>query len=370
MLKRWFVLFFIFFLGITPKVVADCKGEIMKSRSTGLPVLTDFNLQAVEQAVRESLAYYEKKPSSPINVCGHLRTLVQQIEELNFFLSLIQQGGSEKDVWQRIRQTFDFCQAVGPRERLLVTGYYEPVFSGSLHKTEKYAYPLYKMPTNLVLPYFSRAQIENQDILAGGELVYLQDPFEAFLFHIQGSGKIRLADGSLRLIRYCGNNGWKYTSIGRVLVDQGKMALAEVDLSTIKAYLHGHPGEVREILQHNERFIFFSMSDPVEGTVSSQPTGSLGRPLTPGVSVALDQSSYPAGALAFLVGEFPEFGLDGQRTGWRPMARFVLNQDSGSAIKGLGRVDLFLGFGIQAEMAAGVMKQTGKLYFLLKKEGE
>lgn len=136
----------------------------------------------------------------------------------------------------------------------------------------------------------------------------------------------------------------------------------------IVAYLHEHPGEVKNILHYNDRYIFFRLSSVSASTPRGGPVGSLGKPLTAGRSLALDKRCFPVPMVGYLETEAPSFDESGQLAGWKPLHRFVVNQDSGAAIKGPGRVDLFYGSDEYAEKAAGVMKQGGKLYFLILKD--
>ncbi len=353
-------------------------------KADSLPGMTDFPLLSLEQAVQASLTYYHRLPAErKFQVCNKTLTAADQINALENFLAIVRRSRTPAELWPKVTKQFDFCRPADTE--MLVTGYYEPIFNGSLQKNDTYSYPLYSLPPDLIVrrqddkkrvgrlengsfvPYFSRKEIEKKNLLAGLELIYLSDPFEVFLLHIQGSGRISLEDGSTRLVRYGGSNGREYTSIGKVLVDRGKLSLADVDMEAIRRYLRRHPGEMEEILHKNDRFIFFSMSEADEESAVAAPPGSLGRPLTPGHSVALDQHCYPAGALALLVTDYPLIDEKGGVKGWTDLARFVLNQDSGSAIKGLRRVDLFLGNGTEAEFAAGMMKQSGRLYFLVEK---
>ncbi|MEE4242979.1 MAG: MltA domain-containing protein, partial [Desulfopila sp.] len=211
-------------------------------------------------------------------------------------------------------------------------------------------------------PYWTRAEIETSDALAGYELVYLQDPVEAFLFHVQGSGRVRLADGTERALQYRANNGHQYASIGKLLVDEKKISLQEADTAAIRKYLSDNPGELRRVLHHNRRYIFFAWAD------SAPPRGSIGLPLTPGRSIAIDSKVLPMGAVGYLISRKPVIGDDGKIRGWIPLRRFVVPQDSGAAIQGSGRVDLFWGKGRAAEISAGAMKESGYLYFLIKKQ--
>ena len=216
----------------------------------------------------------------------------------------------------------------------------------------------------VLVPYFSRTEIEEGGVLAGQELVYLADPVDAFILHVQGSGRIQFADGSLRRVQFAAKNGHEYRSIGRLLVEKGIMRKEETTLPKIVRYLKEHPEEEKAILQYNDSYVFFRWGDDF----AIGPLGSLGEPLTPGRSVALDQNCFPPGSLAFLTARKPIVNAAGEIIGWEPLHRFVLNQDSGAAITGCGRVDLFLGPGRYAEAAAGNMKYPGVLYFLVKKK--
>ncbi len=266
--------------------------------------------------------------------------------------------------------------------QMLVTGYYEPLFAGSLSRTPPFIHPLHRLPEGLVslpgekgglprigrydregrfLPFWSRREIEEQGLLAEAEIAYLADPFDAFLLHVQGSGRLRLPDGSVRSLGFAGHNGHPYRSIGKQLVERGAMPLAKVTIPAIRAYLQEHPQELSELLYHNPRFIFFAWRDNLG------PRGSSGEVLTPGRSVAIDHLTLPGGAIAYLSSRRPLFAADGRLSGWTDLGRLVFPQDSGAAIEGAGRVDLFWGNGAYAEAAASHMKEEGHLYFLVKK---
>ncbi len=306
---------------------------------------------------------------------------------LQAFGEILEQNLSSAQLDERIRKEFTIYQAggraTGSPAEMLVTGYYEPVLEGRLLADPPFVYPIYAPPRDLLVleqaggsggkkigrldddgnfqPYWTRAEIETSDKLAGDELVYLQDPFEAFLLHVQGSGRIRLADGTERAIQYRQNNGHNYSSIGKLLVDEKKISLEQADTSAIKKYLIDNPEELWRVLHHNRRYIFFGWAD-VE-----TPRGSIGLPLTPGRSIAVDKKVLPMGAVGYLISRKPEVEEDGRISGWIPLHRFVVPQDSGAAIQGSGRVDLFWGKGSYAEIAAGAMKERGYLYFLVKK---
>jgi membrane-bound lytic murein transglycosylase A len=339
----------------------------------------------IESAINQ-LAYLKKQPPDEKILFGtdsyDNKWLLHSLQE---FLSKLQQKPNIKELNQFIHENFLIYQAGGQtnqqRRNMLVTGYYEPLFSGSLTRNPPFLTPLYSPPKSLTIltgkdgkkkigrynsentfvPFWSRAEIENNNLLQGNELVFLKDPFDAFLLHVQGSGRIQLPDHSIRSVRFAGSNGLEYNSIGKLLVDEKIMHLEEVNIPAIRIYLQRHPEQLQRVLHHNPRFIFFTWGDNLP------PKGSSGERLTPGRSIAIDASALPGGTIGYLISQSPVADHDGLITHWQKLNRFVFPQDSGSAIKGTGRVDVFWGSGDYAELAANHMKEAGKLYFLIKK---
>ena len=264
---------------------------------------------------------------------------------------------------------------------MLVTGYYEPLFHGSPQKAPPYIYPIYSVPPSLItrtengkkiigqnspeghfVDFWTRREIETKNLLAGYELAYLRDPFDAFLLHVQGSGRLQFPDGSLHAVGFAGSNGLEYMSIGKLLVEQQKMDLEDVNVPAIRQYLNEHPHERTDILHHNPRYIFFTWSN------SEGPKGSSQCVLTPGRSVAIDNSALPSGTIGYLESRKPVLNRQNEIIAWEKFGRFVCPQDTGSAIKGTGRIDIFWGNGDYAEIAASHMKEDGALYFLVAKD--
>ncbi|WP_457573169.1 murein transglycosylase A [Desulfolithobacter sp.] len=347
--------------------------------------IDDLDRASLNQAVDRSLAYLRRLPRErQLNLGKHTVSAGRLVDSLLVFRQLLATVRNNRALALHVSRYFDIYQAGGtgrynPGRTMLVTGYYQPLFEGSLTRKPGYTYPLYEIPSNLVMrhladgkrevgrlengtfkPYWSRGEIEKQAIARGHELVWLRDPLDVFILHIQGSGLIRLEDGTIRGIHFALKNGRPYRSIGKYMVETGKMKLEEASLDTIRAYLTAHPEERDEIFHHNPSYIFFTWTD-THGAI-----GSLGEELTAGRSIAVDQSIFPAGALAFIRSRQPVVE-EGRIVNWKPLHRFVLVQDKGSAIKGPGRVDLFWGDGREAGLAAGSMKQGGSLYFLLLK---
>jgi len=262
----------------------------------------------------------------------------------------------------------------------LITGYYEPMLHGSRQRGGAYQTPLYKVPDDLlivdlasvypnlkgmrlrgrlsgktVVPYSTRAEIERAR-LPGKELVWVDDPVEAFFLEVQGSGRVQLDEsGDVVRVAYADQNGHPYKAIGRWLVEQGELTADQASAQGIKAWIAAHPERRQELFNVNPSYIFFReerLSDPSVG-----PKGALGVPLTPSRSVAIDPSFLPLGAPIFLSTTQPGSDV--------PVQRLMMGQDTGGAIRGAVRADFFFGFGGQAAENAGRMKQRGQLWVLL-----
>jgi membrane-bound lytic murein transglycosylase A len=171
---------------------------------------------------------------------------------------------------------------------------------------------------------------------------------------------LQLPDRRRLQVGYAGQNGLPYRSIGRLLIDGGKIPAADMSMQRLRRYLAEHPAERDEIMAYNESYVFFRF-------ISEGPLGSLEVPVTAGRSIATDSRLFPKGALGFIYSERPVLDPGGELLGWTPFLRFVLNQDTGGAIRGPQRVDLFFGAEAQAEAGAGYMNSPGKLYFLALK---
>ncbi|SDE03590.1 membrane-bound lytic murein transglycosylase A [Massilia sp. PDC64] len=266
----------------------------------------------------------------------------------------------------------------------LITGYYEAMLRGSRKRGGAYQTPLYKVPDDLitvdlasvypslkgmrlrgrlvgktVVPYATRADIERARI-PGKELVWVDDPVEAFFLEVQGSGRVQLDDGETVRVAYADQNGHPYKAIGRWLIDQGELKPGEATAQGIKAWIAAHPERRQELLNVNPSYVFFReerLPDPSVG-----PKGALGVPLTPARSVAIDPAFIPLGAPLFLSTTEP--------AGDVPLQRLVMAQDTGGAIKGAVRADFFFGFGGQAADNAGRMKQRGQIWALLPRAAQ
>jgi membrane-bound lytic murein transglycosylase A len=351
----------------------------------------DREFADIADAVRRSLEYYQKLPSGTAFTLGPDRVPVtDMIVTLQNFLLIVENNSltREQKVKQIIKE-FTLYRSVGSngRGKVLFTGYFEPTLSCRLAADDVYKYPLYKRPDDIIevdltlfgngfpknklsarldgkkiVPYFSREEIDQKKAFAGKnlELLWCSDFLEIYSLQIQGSGKADLGDGNLVSILYDGQNGRPYRSIGKYLLDAGILPKEAMSMQMIRQYLRDNPDKIAQVLDQNPSYVFFRMD-------MGPSIGNIGVPLTPGRSIATDSKLFPKGALAIITTTKPELE-NGAIKRWVPFTRFVVNQDTGGAIKGPGRVDLFWGQGPEAEISAGSMQQEGELYFLVRKK--
>ncbi len=288
------------------------------------------------------------------------------------FRQLLRTSPTPEAFANAVKQEFTLYQAVGQDQQGTVhfTGYFEPVYAASRVPTSEYRYPIYQRPANFdqwSSPHPTRAELEGRhgegknSPLAGLEIAWLRDRLEAFLIHVQGSAQLQLRDGSILTIGYAGKTEHPYTSIGGELVKDSIFDRDELSLPRLIAYFQQHPEQLSTYLPRNESFVFF------RETQGAPATGSLSVPVTAERSIATDKSLMPPGALALLHTQFPEITAENQIK--TPLVtHYVLDQDTGSAIQGAGRVDIFMGTGENAGRKAGIVDWTGQLYYLFLKE--
>ena len=350
----------------------------------------DMDRDSLIQGMRRNLEYLDRLAPETVFRYGPDNFTCQQVRESQeAFLDLLSRGLDENQLSKEIRERFRVYRATGRKGngRVLFTGYYEPIYEGRLTRDDIFRFPLYRLPNDLiridlspfgekftgetivaridgkkVQPYFSRLQIEGERALEGKglEIAWLKDPLDVFFLHIQGSGRVRLPEGKDFLVHYQASNGRPYRSIGRYMIERGFLPREEMSMQAMRRYLTEHPEVRDEVLNQNPSYVFFQR-------VETGPWGSLGVLLTPGRSVALDPKFFPKGALGFIFSQKPLVNDQREITGWVKFSRFVAHQDSGGAIKGAGRADIFWGSGPYAELAAGHLQQDGDLYVLIKK---
>jgi len=304
----------------------------------------------------------------------------------------------KKELWQQLcaeASLLDISKNVGMRhfferrfvpwqlrngdgsEQGLITGYYEPLLYGSREKTRRFRFPVYGEPDDLliidlaklypqlkgmrlrgriegkhVVPYYDRAGIDGKHAPKGKELLWVDDEISLFFLQVQGSGRIQLPDGSIVKLGYANQNGHRYKSIGKKLVEMGELTLAQASLKSIRQWGIDHPDRLKELLYSNPSYVFFrEMPDSLKSAV-----GAMGIPLTAGYSMAVDRRTIPLGMPVFLSTTWPNTD--------KPLNRLMLAQDVGGAIKGTIRGDFFWGFGADAGKQAGSMKQKGRMWVL------
>ncbi len=353
----------------------------------------DMEFKGLADAVRKSLEYFQKLPPDTQFYIGPDRvTAIDMAVTLQNFLFIIENNSLTYDQKiKQIKKDFVLYRSVGSNGsgRVLLTGYYEPVLACRLAEDNIFKYPLYKKPDDIievdlsqfgdglpksrifgrldgkkVIPYYTREEIEKKDVFAGKnmEILWCNDPVDIYFLQVQGSGKADLGDGTILSVLYDGQNGRPYRSIGKYLIESGAIPKEGISMQAIRDYLRSHPGDILKILDQNPSYVFFRVA-------IGPSIGNIGVPLTPGRSIATDGGLFPKGALAIISSQKPVME-SGAIKEWVPFTRFVVNQDTGGAIKGPGRVDLFWGQGAEAEQSAGYMQQDGELYFLMRRKSQ
>ena len=351
--------------------LAGCANKPGISTAVSWDTLEGWSNDQLSQSIPALLAQcpkLEKKSKQWNNIC-------QRANALDI--------SSEKRVNQFYKRYFQPHKIIGNNHQNtgLITGYYEPLLKGSYTKSERYNYPIYQKPNDLmrvdaahnllkvkdnkargrlvngnIRAYYSRAQIDsNKQPLKGNELLWVDSSDDAFFLHIQGSGLVELEDGSIIGVAYADQNGHPYRAIGRDLINMGAIEKEDISLQTIKTWLTENPHKAGALKNKNPSYIFFSLRTDVE----LGPRGSLNVPLTPERSVAVDRRIIPLGSPLWLNTTLPNSDQTYQR--------LVFAQDTGGAINGPIRADVFFGRGERSKQLAGEMKQKGKIFILLPK---
>jgi membrane-bound lytic murein transglycosylase A len=361
-------------LEISPQAIANC----CQSSNWGYDEqLWGQNGQAADKAalltsLERSLNYVESEKAAAVYQTYRVKGITRDrvIRSLKRFRELVKESRSPAELQTAVKKEFVVYRSIGSDGfgRVLFTAYFEPIYAASRIPTAEYRYPIYKFPSDLNSwrkPHPTREQLEGKDglqaakgKLKGLELFWLRDRLEAYQIHIQGSAKLQLTDGSETTVGYAGNTAYNYSSIGRALIDDGKLPEKGVTMPVIEQYFQQYPFELDNYIPRDRSFVFFQEKH------GHPATGSTGVKLTQERSIATDKSLMPPGALALIHSTFPYVNKTGQLE-QRTVSRFVLDQDTGGAIKGAGRVDYFMGTGQIAGARAGVTVSTGGLYYLL-----
>jgi len=346
-------------------------GELALRKITDPNQIPDYTLacsdtDGLQEAIANSLNYMAKPSSKKFYPYGDI-TYEQAVKSLRELKDLVALKLSPQQMNAVLRERFDTYISVGCDDQgtVLYTGYYTPIFHGSFIRTDRFKYPLYKPPADLlkgpdgtilgqrgpdgqIRQYLSRKDIQNSNTLAGNELVWLSDPFEVYIVHVQGSAKIRMPGGQIETVGYAAHNGWEYQGIVQKMVADGKLSDKNVNLKAMIDYFKAHPDEVDRYVNQNPRFVFFRSGQ-------GDPRGSLNEPVIPFRTIATDKTIYPRAMFAFVSAD-----LD------RPVG-FALDQDTGGAIRAAGRCDVYMGVGDHAAELAGGTYREGRLYYLFIK---
>ncbi|MEO5330889.1 MAG: MltA domain-containing protein [Magnetococcus sp. YQC-5] len=376
-------------ISATPKVVEKATGtsNMVPIPWSELPatLFEDQTIQTWADALTQSAVYYRRLPPKKILDFGSHPVSAGDMVKACTELAQLARSKDLAQLKTVLQHRFRLFRSVGNDQGdVLVTGYYEPLLHGSFTRSKRFFYPIYRRPPDLMesggisrmekgkrVPYYDRKQIDGPILKGytkkpsgslanrGLELVWVDNPIDAFFLHIQGSGRVLLENGQMLRIGYHGANGRPYVAIGSILIKEGKIPKEEMTMPRLRQWLVDNPGENQRLFFANPSYVFFH-------ELSGDPVGNINVPLTKGRSIATDHRLFPKGAPGVLETTLPVFAADGKSlTAWRPEVRFVVNQDTGGAIRGPGRVDLFFGFGEQVEYQAGVMKQpNSKLYFI------
>lgn len=335
-----------------------------------------FLYQALDQSVTFFQAPSSKQRLAPWD---RYATWDQAASSVVAFQKIVREEPSEAAFIDRIKKEFDLWQTVGYNGKgiVLFTGYYTPEFRGSLVETPEFSFPVYKRPPDLVtdpitgepqgrrqpdgtiVEWPSRREILQLNMLGGSELVWLRSPLDAYIVEVNGSAKIQLPDGTMMFIGYAGKTGRQYVGLGKSMIDEGVIARDKISLKAIMDEYERNPKVVTDLMWRNENMVFFTTYDG-----SNWPAGSLGVRVTEKESLATDKKVYPPGGVVLVDTKSINFG--GQQQTFR---RFMLDQDTGGAIKAPGRGDIYMGQGKAAEILAGGQYAEGTMYyFFLKPE--
>jgi len=317
-------------------------------------------------AIDNSLGYLRTNTAARTYINGvHGLSRDKVLASVQRFRDLVELSTTPSELQAAVKREFTWYKSVGRDNQGTVqfTAYFEPVYTASPVPTAEYRYPLYRMPTN-DFGNPSRLDIEGRDgtgvngPLQGLEIAWLRDRLQAYLVHVQGSARLQFPNGEIKSIGYAGKTSYSYISIGRELVRDGVLPAEGLTLPVMITYFQQYPEALSEYLPRNRSYVFF------RETNGAQATGSIGVPVTADRSIATDKSLMPPGALAMIRTQIPFPAANGGLEK-RLVNRFVLDQDTGGAIIGAGRVDIFLGTGEVAGDRAGIVTDTGELYYLL-----
>ena len=353
----------------------------------------DMDSASLKRAINNQLAVmFEQDKASPVRLGNFTLTRGRLVETLQAFQKLLQKNLPQEEFNKKVSKEFLLYRVgKGKRKKMLFTGYYRPVIPASPIPTPRYRFPIYQMPEKDLQMVkkqsgirlvgsksgitkirkiqsgknwrsLTREEIDTKGALDkhGLEVAWLENELERYFLHIQGSGVLEYPNGRRQGVRYQGSNKYSYNGIGKLMIRDGVITTSEGSMQGIKKYFAQNPQNIPKYLNQNKRYIFFTLSD--EGAI-----GSGGGELVGGRSIATDKSIYPAGGLVFIKVRQPVLDSNYKIKSWKPISRFVIDQDTGSAIRGKARADLYFGTGKEAGAKAGRYHEKGEVYYLIKK---
>ena len=324
-----------------------------------VPPLTDGgDLRGLARALAQAAG--ETGGGSVAFGTGHVRgpDLARGAKRLR---ALVESGADAAALDRAVRKEFDVYRSPGTfgTGEVLFTSYASPVYTGSLKRSEKYRYPIFRSPSSRGLS----GKVSRKEIYAGAldghglEIAWFADRMDEYQIQIEGSGFVRLAEGGFLHITYAGANGRDYQSLGKAMVKDGLFRPWEIDNLAVRKYFREHPEAEQGYLERNPSFVYFDSRRINEMPEMPGLTGER--------SVAADRTVFARGQVGFVDTRAPEYSTDGELTGWHPWRRFIVAQDVGGAIKTAGRMDLYQGQGEEAQLLADTMKEPGALYLLV-----
>ena len=378
----WVLIIIVLLIGCTSSTTTENPRPVSIAEINALKLESSPDLEALQRALGHSIEYYERLPTDQRFQYGSFGYSPEEmIASHQHFLRILDLPEVER--LEKLQQNFLWFESLNEKNQAFFTGYYEPLLKGSLNESEKFPVPLYGVPSDLVtvnlrnfnekygngilrgkivdqkfVKYDDRDEISYQNSLQGRAtpLAWVNNDIELFFLQIQGSGVIELPNEVLYRVNYADQNGHPYRAIGKILL--GEIPREKMSLKALKEYLYDHPERVQEILNYNPSYIFFRHI-PGDG-----PLGNIEVPLTPERSIAMDHRLVPKGGLVFYETNLPSEISPSEEI----LQRFAVVQDTGGAIRGHGRADIFWGRGTPAEKIAGPMKENGRIFLLVARK--
>ena len=378
----WVLIITILLIGCTSSTTTENPRPVSIAEINALKLESSPDLEALQRALGHSIEYYKRLPTDQRFQYGSFGYSPEEmIASHQHFLRILDLPEVER--LEKLQQDFLWFESLNEKNQAFFTGYYEPLLKGSLNESEKFPVPLYGVPSDLVtvnlsnfdekygngilrgkivdqkfVKYDDRDEISYQNSLQGRAtpLAWVNNDIELFFLQIQGSGVIELPNEVLYRVNYADQNGHPYRAIGKILL--GEIPREKMSLKALKEYLYDHPERVQEILNYNPSYTFFRHI-PGDG-----PLGNIEVPLTPERSIAMDHRLVPKGGLVFYETNLPSEISPSEEI----LQRFAVVQDTGGAIRGHGRADIFWGRGTPAEKIAGPMKENGRIFLLVARK--